>query len=98
MITGIHHVTFLSADLARARAFYEGVLGLQLDPERPSMSFDGVWYNISANQQIHLTREVLGDTSPEGIARQLGHQPSAASQKAACCFLHAAHHQWRDVL
>ncbi|HET7833268.1 MAG TPA: VOC family protein [Gallionella sp.] len=54
MITGIHHVTFLSADLARARAFYEGVLGLQLDPERPSMSFDGVWYNISANQQIHL--------------------------------------------
>ncbi len=54
MITGIHHVTFLSADLARARAFYEGVLGLQLDPERPSMSFDGVWYNISPSQQIHL--------------------------------------------
>ncbi len=54
MITGIHHVTFLSADLAKARAFYEGVLGLQFDPERPSMSFDGVWYNISANQQIHL--------------------------------------------
>ena len=54
MITGIHHVTFLSADLARARAFYEGVLGLQRDPERPAMSFDGAWYNISASQQLHL--------------------------------------------
>ncbi|MGE5595578.1 MAG: thioredoxin family protein [Hyphomicrobiales bacterium] len=29
-----------------------------------------------ANEQIHITREVLGDTSPEGIARKLGHEPS----------------------
>ncbi|MCC7364965.1 MAG: thioredoxin family protein [Dehalococcoidia bacterium] len=29
-----------------------------------------------ANEQIHLTREVLGDTSPEGIARKLGHEPT----------------------
>ena len=29
-----------------------------------------------ANEQIHQTREVLGDVSPEGIARKLGHEPS----------------------
>lgn len=29
-----------------------------------------------ANEQLHLTRDAMGDTSPEGIARQLGHEPS----------------------
>lgn len=29
-----------------------------------------------ANEQIHLTREVVGDTSPAGIASKLGHEPS----------------------
>lgn len=54
MITGIHHVTFLTADLDRSRAFYEGLLGLQPDPGRPVMSFDGVWYDVAQGQQIHL--------------------------------------------
>jgi glyoxylase I family protein len=54
MITGIHHATFLTSDLARSRAFYEGILGLKLAQNRPQMSFDGVWYDIGRNQQIHL--------------------------------------------
>jgi len=54
MISGIHHATFLSSDLPKSRAFYEGVLGLQLASNRPQMSFDGVWYDIALNQQIHL--------------------------------------------
>jgi thiol-disulfide isomerase/thioredoxin len=29
-----------------------------------------------ANEQIHLTRDVVGDNSPEAIARRLGHEPS----------------------
>lgn len=53
-ITGILHTTFLTSDLARARAFYEGVLGLQIDPNRPAMSYDGVWYDVAVSQQIHL--------------------------------------------
>jgi len=40
-----------------------------------------------ANEQLHQTREVMGDTSPEGIAKQLGHEPSedeiAAARAAA---------------
>lgn len=54
MIAGIHHATFLTSDLAKARVFYEGVLGLSSDTQRPKMSYDGVWYDIAPNQQIHL--------------------------------------------
>ena len=54
MITGIHHTTFLSSDLARSRDFYETLLGLQADTKRPVMSFDGVWYDVAPGQQIHL--------------------------------------------
>lgn len=54
MITGIQHAAFLTSDLARSRAFYEGVLGLRVSASRPQMSYDGVWYDISPNQQIHL--------------------------------------------
>ena len=54
MITGILHVTFLTSDLDRSRAFYEGVLDLKPNPSRPSMSYEGVWYDVTPNQQIHL--------------------------------------------
>jgi len=54
VITAILHSSFLTSDLARSRAFYEGVLGLQPNPKRPKMSFDGVWYDVAPNQQIHL--------------------------------------------
>lgn len=54
MIFGIHHATFLTSDLIKACAFYEGVLGMQLAKNRPQMSFDGVWYDIAPNQQLHL--------------------------------------------
>lgn len=54
MITSILHATFLTSDLTKARAFYECVLGLQVNLSRPAMSFEGVWYDIGRNQQIHL--------------------------------------------
>ena len=54
MISAILHATFLTSDLARARTFYEGVLGVKPDPNRPQMGYEGVWYDIAPNQQIHL--------------------------------------------
>ena len=54
MITGILHASLLTSDLAKSRAFYEGVLGLRPNPSRPQMSYDGVWYDVASNQQIHL--------------------------------------------
>ena len=52
-ITEFLHASLLVSDLGRARAFYEGVLGLVPSSARPAMSFAGVWYEIGA-QQIHL--------------------------------------------
>jgi glyoxylase I family protein len=54
MITAILHASLISTDLAKSREFYEGVLGLRPDPNRPNMNFDGVWYDVAPNQQIHL--------------------------------------------
>lgn len=36
-----------------------------------------------ATEQLPLTREALGDTSPEGIAKRLGHEPSEEEIAAA---------------
>lgn len=47
------HVSFPVSELDAARRFYEGVLGLTPSPLRPTLPFDGVWYEIGA-QQIHL--------------------------------------------
>lgn len=52
-IVALMHVSILVADLARARTFYEEVLGLTPSMSRPAMSFDGVWYDVGA-AQIHL--------------------------------------------
>ena len=74
-IIGIHHATFLSSDLARSRDFYEGVLGLRPDPDRPAMGFYGVWYGIAANQQIHLMQlpnpeaGLQRPSHPQGVRR-----------------------------
>ncbi len=57
-IVALLHASLMVEDLTRARAFYEGVLGLSPSPARPDMSFSGVWYELGAAQlhptQIHL--------------------------------------------
>jgi len=53
MITNFLHASLLVSNLATARDFYEGVLRLTPSSQRPAMTFDGVWYEIGA-QQIHL--------------------------------------------
>lgn len=64
-IHSLLHSSLLVEDLARARAFYEGILGLVPSSARPAMSFEGVWYDLGA-QQIHL----LCLPNPEkGLAR-----------------------------
>ena len=53
MIGRLLHVSMLVDDLPRARAFYEGILGLSPSPARPTMKFEGVWYQIGPCQ-VHL--------------------------------------------
>jgi hypothetical protein len=49
-----------------------------------------------ANEQIHVTREVLGDTSPEGIAKTLGHEPSEDEIKEARAKARDKYMEWQQ--
>lgn len=49
-----------------------------------------------ANEQMHETREALGDTSPEGIARALGHEPSEDEIKAARAVARERYLDWQN--
>lgn len=53
-----HHTSFPVKDLARSRAFYEGVLGLEEKP-RPDFGFPGVWYQAGTSE-VHLLETGAG--------------------------------------
>lgn len=52
-VSRILHVSFIVADTQRALVFYQQILGLPLDPNRPDLGYPGAWLNIGA-EQIHL--------------------------------------------
>lgn len=49
-----------------------------------------------ANEQIHETRDVMGDTSPEGIAKALGHEPSEDELKEARAAAREKYLAWQE--
>ena len=55
-ITALLHATFLVAELSESRAFYEGILNLKLNSNRPDLGYPGVWYDMGKGQQLHLMR------------------------------------------
>lgn len=60
----------LVADTQRALQFYQHILGLQIDPNRPDLGYPGAWLNINDDQQIHLLElpnpDPLHDRPPHG--------------------------------
>jgi catechol 2,3-dioxygenase-like lactoylglutathione lyase family enzyme len=52
-IRGLLHAGLLVSDLARAKAFYESVLGLT-PVARPPLPYPGEWYDLGNGQQLHL--------------------------------------------
>jgi glyoxylase I family protein len=52
-IVELHHASLLVADTGRALAFYQGVLGLPVDPRRPDLGYPGAWLQVGG-RQIHL--------------------------------------------
>ncbi|MGF1644625.1 MAG: VOC family protein, partial [Thiotrichales bacterium] len=54
LVLSIHHASVLVTDVTRSLEFYEAVLGLRVDQQRPNLGFDGAWLQVNANQQIHL--------------------------------------------
>lgn len=49
------HVGLLVADLPRAAEFYEGILRL-MRVDRPELGFDGIFYALDDERQLHLMR------------------------------------------
>ncbi|HET7559614.1 MAG TPA: VOC family protein [Limnochordia bacterium] len=70
-----HHVAFAITDTARAKAFYGGLLGLR-EIARPAFAFDGVWYDLGGDQQLHLivypkAKTLRHDLAPDGLDAHL---------------------------
>lgn len=53
-ISALLHAGLLVSDLARAKRFYESVLGLRPYPDRPELPYPGEWYDLGGGQQLHL--------------------------------------------
>jgi catechol 2,3-dioxygenase-like lactoylglutathione lyase family enzyme len=53
-VTALLHAGLLVSDLARAKTFYESVLGLTRYPNRPGLPYPGEWYELGGGQQLHL--------------------------------------------
>lgn len=53
-VTTLLHAGLLVSDLARAKTFYESVLGLTRYPNRPDLPYPGEWYDLGGGQQLHL--------------------------------------------
>lgn len=55
-VTHLDHVTVLVTDLAAARAFYGGALGLREVPPPKEFDFVAVWYDLGG-QYLHLLQK-----------------------------------------
>ena len=68
LIKRLHHASLVATDLAASRAFYEGVLELPVNPSRPNLPYNGIWYDIGESM-IHL----LAVPNPDAGAVRPGH-------------------------
>lgn len=84
--TALHHSSIRVANLARAIAFYEGVLGLRPIP-RPDFGIPGRWYGIGGGQ-LHLI---------EGAAPPAALDPSGPHFALAVMDLDAARRELADL-
>ena len=67
--THIDHCSVLITDLARARVFYVGVLGLTEIPKPRTFDFVALWFRLADGQTLHLLQKPLPDTrSPRHFA------------------------------
>lgn len=67
-VLGLHHVSLIVSDTARALAFYRGVLGLETLDTRPELAFDGAWLQLG-DRQLHL----LELPNPDPVDRRPEH-------------------------
>lgn len=84
-VSGLLHAGLLVSDLARAKTFYESVLGLALHLNRPDLPYPGEWYDLGGGQQLHLMQ--LPDPDARSVRPEHGgrdrHVALAVSDMAA---------------
>ena len=67
--THIDHCSVLITELAAARAFYVGVLGLTEIPKPKTFDFVALWFQLADGQTLHLLQRGGPDTrSPRHFA------------------------------
>ena len=49
----LNHVSITVTDVAKAREFYTGLLGLEEIP-RPAFNFPGIWYSLGNGLSLHI--------------------------------------------
>lgn len=54
IILRLHHVSLIVEDLYKSLAFYQEVLKLEIDCNRPDLGYPGAWLTLPGQQQIHL--------------------------------------------
>ena len=65
----LDHCSVLITDLAKARAFYRDVLGLQEMAKPMSFDFVALWFDLGGGQTLHLLQKAQPDTpSPRHFA------------------------------
>ena len=82
-VTRIDHVSVLVTDVARARAFYGGVLGLTEIPPPKEFDFVAVWYDLGG-QYLHLLKKPVADTeSPRHFCLHVADAAAARAELRA---------------
>jgi catechol 2,3-dioxygenase-like lactoylglutathione lyase family enzyme len=66
-LLGVHHVSINVDDVDAALAFYSGVLGLTVRPDRPDFGFGGAWLDLG-EQQVHLIEANVPDDVGQHVA------------------------------
>lgn len=84
MISRLLHASLIVADTKRALQFYQQLLELELDPQRPDLGYPGAWLNVG-DGQIHLLElanpdPVTGRPAHGGRDRHLAMQIDSIEQ------------------
>jgi catechol 2,3-dioxygenase-like lactoylglutathione lyase family enzyme len=67
--THLDHCSVIITDVAKARDFYAGVLGLKVIPKPKTFDFVALWFQLEDGQTIHLLQKPQADTrSPRHFA------------------------------
>ena len=67
--THLDHCSVIITDVAKAREFYAGVLGLEEIPKPKTFDFVALWFRLEDGQTLHLLQKPEADTrSPRHFA------------------------------